>query len=93
MKQKAIFLITLLLLLVLVNGAQAMSSANYSLDWMVPLTSGGGGPAVSTNYVINYTIGQSAIGESQSTNYATNLGFWQTFVNLLNQWLPLVFKM
>ena len=50
MKRKAIFLITLLLLLLLVNGAQAMSSANYSLDWMVPLTSGGGGPAASTNY-------------------------------------------
>ncbi len=43
MKRKAILLITLLLLLLLVNGVQAMGSANYSLDWMVPLTSGGGG--------------------------------------------------
>ena len=92
MKRKAI-LLTLILLLLLVNAVQAMGSANYSLDWMVPLTSAGGGHAASTNYSINYTVGQSVIGESNSTSYATNLGFWQTFVNFLHQWLPLVFKM
>jgi hypothetical protein len=91
MKRKAI-LLTLLLLLLLVNGVQAMGSTNYSLDWMVPLTSAGGGHAASTNYSINYTVGQSVIGEASSTTYATNLGFWQTFVNLLRQWLPLTLK-
>jgi hypothetical protein len=91
MKRKAV-LLTLVLLLLLVNGVQAMGSTNYSLDWMVPLTSAGGGPAASTNFMVNYTVGQSVIGESHSTNYGTNLGFWQNFVYVLHQWLPITLK-
>lgn len=91
MKRKTI-LLTLILLLLLANGVQAMGSANYSLGWIVPLTSGGGGATASTNYIVTYTIGQSVIGESNSTNFGMNLGFWQTFVNLLHQWLPLALK-
>ena len=91
MKRKAV-LLTLILLLLLVNAVQAMGSANYSLDWMVPFTSAGGGTAESTNYSINYTVGQTVIGESHSTNFGMHLGYWQTFINLLHQWLPLALK-
>ena len=45
-----------------------MSSANYRLDWFVPLT-GSGGAASSANYAANFTVGQTAIGGSTSTNY------------------------
>jgi hypothetical protein len=91
MKRKTV-LLTLILLLLLVNAVQAMGSANYSLDWMVPLTSAGGGVAASTNYMVNYTVGQSVIGDGQSTNFGISLGFWQNFINLLHQWLPLALK-
>ena len=91
MKRKAILLI-LLFLLLLATGAQAMNSANYALDWMIPLTSGGGGTVASTNYTMQYSVGQSVIGESDSTNYATNMGFWQNFITTLRAWVPVVFK-
>ena len=91
MKRKAV-LLTLILLLLLVNAVQAMGSTNYSLDWMVPLTGAGGGTAESTNYIVTYTVGQTVIGESNSTNFGMHLGYWQTFINLLHQWLPLALK-
>jgi hypothetical protein len=91
MMRRAI-LLTLVLILLLVSTAQAMSSSNYALDWMIPLTSGGGGQAASTNYAINLSIGQTVVGDSQSTNFNTHLGFWQNFMLYLHQWLPAIFK-
>ncbi|MGD2178948.1 MAG: hypothetical protein PVG71_14135 [Anaerolineae bacterium] len=55
--------------------ALAMGSDNYRLDWFTPLT-GSGGSASSTNYAVNLTVGQSAIGASASTSYGTCLGYW-----------------
>jgi len=75
MKRMATLLV-LLTLLFLVGNALAMRSTNYWLDWYTPLTGGGGGPADSTIYAVNFTIGQSAIGTSSSTNYAGCLGYW-----------------
>ncbi len=89
MKRKAI-LLTLLLALVLTTATQAMSSANYRLDWLIPLTSGGGGKANSTHYSCDYSVGQVVVGESASTNYAAKMGFWQVFMHYLR--LPLVIK-
>ncbi|MBU0496255.1 MAG: hypothetical protein KKB13_30745, partial [Chloroflexi bacterium] len=57
----------LFILLLLASNALAMRSTNYWLDWYTPLTGGGGGPASSTNYAVNFTVGQSAIGASAST--------------------------
>jgi hypothetical protein len=59
---------------------------------MIPLTSGGGGAAGLTHYSVNFSVGQTVIGDSNFLNYSTNLGFWQTFMNLLHQWLPLILK-
>jgi hypothetical protein len=73
-KRKAIVLLAALLLLT--SSALAMSSDNYRLDWFTPLTGGGGGAASSTNYAVNFTVGQSAIGTSASTNYGGCLGYW-----------------
>ena len=91
MKRKTI-LLTLLLLLLLVHGVQAMSSTNFALDWFTPLTSGGGGPASSTHYAANFTIGQTAIGASSSTNYGTGLGYWYGIFQQFRIRLPLIIK-
>ena len=74
MKRTAL-LLTLAVLLLLAGRALAMSSDHYRLDWFVPLTGGGGGPASSTNYAVNFTVGQSAIGTSSNT-YRACLGYW-----------------
>jgi len=74
MKRIALFL-TLAAFLLLAGRARAMSSDHYRLDWFVPLTGGGGGPASSTNYAVNFTVGQSVIGASSNTHRAC-LGYW-----------------
>jgi hypothetical protein len=91
MKRKTI-LFTLLLLLLLVHGAQAMSSANFALNWYTPLTSSGGGPASSANYAANFTIGQTVIGASSSTNFSAGLGYWYGLFQQFRVRLPLVSK-
>ncbi len=77
--------------LLLSGVALAMSSANYRLDWLVPLTGGGGGPAGSANYAVNLTVGQSAIGAAQSTNYKGCLGYWCGIAQY-RVYLPLVLR-
>ncbi len=62
--------------LLLAQIALAMSSPSYRLDWFTPLTTGGGGPADSTHYAVNLTIGQSAYNASIGTNYKVGLGYW-----------------
>jgi len=74
MKRARLFLI-LIAFLLLGGSALAMSSANYRLDWFSPLT-GSGGAASSTNYAVNFTVGQSAIGASSSRSYGGCLGYW-----------------
>jgi hypothetical protein len=91
MKRKTI-LFTLLLLLLLAHGVQAMSSANFALDWFTPLTSGGGGPSISANYAANLTIGQTAIYASSSTNYSIGLGYWYGIFQQFRVRLPLIVK-
>jgi hypothetical protein len=91
MKRKAI-LFTLLLLLLLAHGAQAMSSPHFTLDWFTPLTSSGGGPASSTHYAANYTIGQTVIGASSGATYSTGLGYWYGIKPQFHVRLPLIIK-
>ncbi|MBU1879532.1 MAG: hypothetical protein KJ734_11325 [Chloroflexi bacterium] len=81
----------LVVLLLLTNSALAMRSTNYWLDWYTPLTGGGGGPASSTNYAVNFTVGQSAIGASASTNYGAGLGYWYG-ISEYRIYLPLVLR-
>ena len=91
MKRKSV-LLALLLILTLSNAAQAMSSPNYQLDWLVPLTSAGGGSAESPNFAIGYTIGQTFINQSASVNYSLEAGFWQNFLQQFLIWLPFIRK-
>lgn len=90
---KRIMLLLLAIALVLVvNQAWAMSSTNYRLDWFTPLTGSGGGSATSAHYAANFTVGQSVIGTSTSTNYQTGLGYWYGAVGGLRVYLPLILK-
>ncbi len=91
-KRLVVLLMVLLCALWLAQVTLAMSSANYRLDWFTPLTTGGGGAASSTNYAVNLTIGQAAIGGSSSANYATGLGYWYSVGQQLRVYLPIVVK-
>jgi hypothetical protein len=98
MMNKRIILLLLavaVLLLVLTQTVSAMSSDNYTLDWYTPLASGGGGKSSSTNYTIELSIGQSAIGSAASTNYRVGLGYWGALIELVRSWyinLPLIMR-
>ena len=76
MKRTKILLALLIIFLLLTGSALAMSSANYKLDWFVPLTGSGGSEMSSANYKAYVTVGQTAIGASASANYGACLGYW-----------------
>ena len=97
MKKKAALLLLTLAILstILTQSVSAMSSTNYSLEWFTPLTTGAGGKSASTNYIMDLTIGQSAIGSASSTNYRVGLGYWGALVELLRLWfinLPIILR-
>ncbi len=91
MKRRAIIL-TLLLLLLVFQSASAMGSAKYQLDWFTPLTTSSGGDCSSSNYAINFTMGQTVIGTSTSTHFALGFGFWSGIEQWLHRFLPLILK-
>jgi hypothetical protein len=69
-------LLAILAGLLVASGALAMSSANFRLDWFVPLSGGGSPERASANYAAYVTYGQSAIRSGASANYQAGLGFW-----------------
>jgi hypothetical protein len=58
----------LLLVFLLVQSVDAMSSPGYKIEWN-NLLSGGGGTAASAGYHTNVTIGQTVSGVSSSPGY------------------------
>ena len=95
-KKTALLLLTLAILsTILTQSVSAMSSTNYALEWFTPLTKGAGGKSASTNYIMDLTIGQSAIGSASSTNYRVGLGYWGALVEILRLWfinLPIILR-
>ncbi len=84
-------LVILLCALWLAQGALAMSSTHYKLDWFTPLTSSGG-PASSAHYAVHFSVGQSAIGYADSSGYTTGLGYWYGTAGGYRVYLPLIMK-
>jgi len=84
--------VTLLCILLTAGVVWAMTSTNYRLDWFTPLNSSGGGVASSTNYSANFSVGQTAIGTSSSTNYGGCLGYWCRAATEYKIYLPLMLK-
>jgi hypothetical protein len=82
-KRVSILILILLAAMLLVSGTHAMSSENYAIHWMVPLT-GGGGAAYSESYAVNLTIGQTAVGPASSSGYSSGLGYW---FGIVQEWL------
>lgn len=79
-------------ILLLTSVALAMESTNYRLDWFTPLTGSAGGAASSTNYAINFTVGQSVVGVSSGTNHEVCLGYWCGGATQYRIYLPLVLR-
>jgi len=91
MKRQVLLMALALVFLLLAGTALAMSSANYHLDWFVPLTGAGGPHMASTNYAVDVTAGQSAVGASSSAGYQVRMGYWSGI--LVNPFfLPAVIK-
>ena len=89
-RKRIILILVLAACLVLTHSAMAISSPNYAIDWMVPL-SGGGGSASSPNYAIHLTIGQTVTGLSGSASFQAGWGFWHDVRQTLWElFLPLV---
>jgi hypothetical protein len=79
----------LLVALLLASIASAQSSTRYSLAWYV--LGGGGGRVASTNYAMNSTVGQAAVGLSSSASYRMLGGYWQNWPDY-RVFLPLVLR-
>ena len=92
MKRTATLLI-LIILLLWVGSALAMSSTNYRLNWFTPLTGGGGGSVSSTHYATNFTVGQTVVGASASEHYGSGLGYWYGLLSdIFHNFLALVMR-
>ena len=75
MKHAAIFLaLTALLLLALVGLVLAQTSTNFDQSWHV--LSGAGAPINSTNFSVDGSLSQLAIGAAESSNYRVESGYW-----------------
>lgn len=94
MKKNRSAILALVLLLLLFGSLLAMSSTNYQLNWLVPLSGGGGGRGSSTTYLADYTVGQTAVGGASSSNYQAGLGFWPNAEagSRYDLYLPLITK-
>jgi hypothetical protein len=90
MRQKWFPLVlALVMVLVLATGALAMSSSNYRINWMVPL-SGGGGAGSSANYAVKLTLGQTVVQSGTSAGYQATLGFWSISAQQSPVFLPVI---
>ncbi len=92
MRRRMTILLALTAILLLAGSVLAMSSTNYRLDWLTPMTGGGGAPASSASYAVNLTVGQTAMGASSSANYGAGLGYWYGAVAQFRIFLPVVLK-
>ena len=92
MSRKKLAVVSLLVLLVVVIGGQALAqtSPSYNLEWHV--IGGGGQPVTSAHYAINSTAGQGAASPPYSArvSYVVSGGYWFTPVYAI--YLPVVLK-
>jgi hypothetical protein len=63
---------------------------NYGVPWNARW--GGGGRSSSANYAINGTVGQGAIGWTESNNYGVGAGYWYGVEGEHKVYLPLVLR-
>jgi hypothetical protein len=84
--------------ILLASSALAMASANYRLDWYLPMTGGGFHNRQSATFILSGTYGQTGILSLTSSQYRGQLGFWGGIVQSVIEppeyfvQLPVVFK-
>jgi len=61
----------------MINVTPANFLAGEQIKWQV--ISSGGNRSSSSNYVLDATVAQTAVGAGNSANYGLSLGFWQDF--------------
>ncbi len=90
MQRVKIIAVTVVLLccLMLVDTSSAMNSGQYAINWSV--VGAGGGPVVSSNYGLESTAGQIAVGQSDSASYDLCTGYWCEAAIEYKIYLPLV---
>ena len=74
MGKKTTIALVVLVCLVTVGLVGAQISAGYDLSWHV--VGGGGRDMASAGHAMRSTLGQFAIGPTQSTDYAVGSGYW-----------------
>ena len=80
----------LLLMLLLCGYAFALSSTNFQINWLLPLTGTGGNSLASANYVTDVTLGQTVIGSAASNNYQAGFGYWKGIQPDYEIYLPII---
>jgi hypothetical protein len=69
-----VLLTGLLVVLAAVSIAWAQTSSSFDLSWYV--LAGGGERAGGTHFALNGTLGQGAVGLSDSTSFQMQSGYW-----------------
>jgi hypothetical protein len=92
MNKPALFvgLAALLAALLLTAIAAAQTSVSFDLSWHV--LTGGGAQTAGTTYAANCTVGQGAIGWTDSGSYGAGVGYWYGATGGYRIFLPLVLK-
>ncbi len=75
----AILLLILLFAITFPDAFADNPKAGEQINWQV--LSNGGTLSASTNYILQGTISQTAVGEATSSNYKLTHGFWHTFTS------------
>ena len=76
MKILKLFISPLIILLMLFATGLTDSKAGEEINWQV--ISSGGSLGSSTNFILNGTVGQTAVGVGSSASYGLSHGYWQT---------------
>ncbi|MGD2039870.1 MAG: hypothetical protein PVH11_03525 [Anaerolineae bacterium] len=90
--KKWTLLIVLTGLLVAGGIAGAQTSPSFDLSWSV--LAGGGERVASTNHTLDGTLGQGAVGLSDSTSFELQSGYWYAVSSLSRHsvYLPVVLR-
>lgn len=92
MRKKMILalLLVLLLSLALAAVAAAQTGDGFDLSWNV--IGAGGGEMSGDGYSLNGTIGQTAVGTTSNADDSAAQGFWQEFLSIVYNRLPITIK-
>jgi len=77
--KKIILFVVIMSAMVFLTAEADNPKSGEQINWQV--LSNGGTMSTSSNYILQGTIGQTAVGASESTNYKLQHGFWHTFAS------------